>query len=230
MKGWIVGLAAVMILSWAVEAKAGIIVDLFDDGNTDGWTFREFDPRGPGEWSVENQVLVNNASTDWNMGLLDDLFLSDQVIETQLKTSSGYAGVSLWFHDENNWVSAFIYPFSTGLQIQEMVDGISTPFLYDHRTGNDTWYDFRVEADSGTGELAIYLDNDYLLTHQTSSLYRSGQSGVWSGNAPAYFDNFRVTSDDITPVVPEPASLAIWSVLGLVGFGAAWRRKRCSRG
>ncbi len=228
MKGWIVGLAAVMILSWAVEAKAGFIFDGFDDGNADGWTFLEFDRRGPGEWSVENQVLVNNASTDWNMGLLDDVFVSDQVIETQLKTT-GYSGLTLWFHDENNWVSAFIYPFSTGLRIQEMVDGNATPFLYEHRTWNDTWYDFRVEADSQTGELAIYLNNDYILTHQTSSLYRSGQSGVWSGNNPAYFDNFRVTSDDIA-VVPEPASLAIWSVLGLVGFGAAWRRKRCSRG
>ena len=61
MKGWIVGLAAVMILSWAADAKAGIIFDGFDDGNTDGWTFREFDPRGPGEWSVQNLVLVNRV-------------------------------------------------------------------------------------------------------------------------------------------------------------------------
>jgi len=58
MKGWIVGLAAVMVLSWTpVEAKAGIIFDDFNDGNADGWTFLEFDPRGPGEWSVENQAL-----------------------------------------------------------------------------------------------------------------------------------------------------------------------------
>ncbi len=229
MKGWNFGLAAVMVLSWAsVEAQAGFIVDDFNDGNADGWTFLEFDPRGPGDWRVENQALVNNASTDWNMGLVDDLFLSDQVIETQLKTS-GYAGVTLWFHDENNWVSAFIYPFSTGLRVLEMVDGSSTPFLYEHRTGADIWYDLRVEADSNTGELAIYLDDDYILTHQTSSLYRSGQSGVWSGNAPAYFDNFRVTSDEIAPVVPEPASLAIWSVLGLA-VGAAWRGKRFCRG
>ena len=81
---------------------------------------------------------MNSASTDWHIGLVDDLFVSDQVIETKLKTS-GYAGVTLWFHDEYNWVSAFIYPFSTGLRIQEMVDGNSTAFLYEHRTRNDTW-------------------------------------------------------------------------------------------
>ena len=207
-----------------MEAKAAIIFDDFNDGNTDGWTFLEFDPRGPGEWSVENQALVNHASTDWNMGLLDNLFVSDQIVEAQLKTS-GYAGVTLWFHDEYNWTSAFIYPFSTGLRVQEMVDGNATQFLYEHRTWADTWYDFRVEADSNTGELAIYLDNDFILTHQTNSLYRSGLSGVWSGNASAYFDDFQLNSDDIA-VVPEPASLAIWCVLGLVGFGVAWRRKR----
>lgn len=224
MKGWIVGLAAVMVLSWApVEAKAGIIFDDFNDGNADGWTFLEFDPRGPGEWSVENQMLVNYATTDWNVGLVDDLFVSDQVVETQLKTSGGYAGVTLWFHDENNWASAYVYPFSTGLRIQEMVDGNPTPFLYEHRTRNDTWYDFRVEAYSGTGELAIYLDGDYILTHQTNSLYRSGQSGVWSGNAPAYFDNFRVSA------IPEPSSLV--TLTGLLGMGliAGWWRRRRKR-
>lgn len=221
MKGSILGVALVMVLSWTpAQAKAGIIFDDFNDGNADGWTFLGFDPRGAGEWSVENQALVNHATTDWHMGLLDDVFVSDQVIETQLKTSSGYAGVTLWFHDENNWVSAFIYPFSTGLWILEMVDGNSTPSLYEHRTWADTWYDFRVEADSGTGELAIYLDNDYILTHQTNSLYRSGQSGVWSGNNPAYFDDFRLTP------VPEPSTL----VSGLLGAGltgcGAWRRRR----
>ena len=222
MKRWTVGLVVVVALSWApVEAKAGtIFFDNFDDGNADGWVFVEFDPRGPGEWSVENQILLNNAPTDWNMGLVEDLFLSDQVVETQLK-SAGYAGITFWFHDEKNWASAFINPFSSGLQIQEMVDGDSTRFfLYEHRTWGDTWYDFRVEADSKTGELAIYLDNDYILTHQTSSLYRSGLSGVWSGNAPAYFDNFQLSS------VPEPTSLALWSGLGLMGLIAARRRRR----
>ena len=220
MKCWILGLSLVMVLSWTpVQAKAGFFFDDFNDGNADGWTFLEFDTRGPGEWSVENQTLVNNASTDWNMGLLDDVFVSDQVIETKLKTT-GYAGVTLWFHDEDNWVSAFIYPFSTGLRILEMVDGNSTPFLYEHQTLNDTWYDFRVEADSGTGELAIYLDSDFVLAHQTNSLYRSGQSGVWSGNNPAHFDNFRVTA------VPEPSTLVSGLLgMGLAGFGG-WRRRR----
>ena len=156
MKRLIAGLAVVVALSWAPdEVAAAIFWDDFNDGNADGWVFLEFDRRGPGEWSVENQTLVNNAPTDWNIGLVDNLFVSDQVVETQLKTSGGYAGVTLWFHDEYNWVSAYVKPASTGLQIHEMVDGNSTPVLYEYRTWNDTWYDFRVEADSGTGELAM---------------------------------------------------------------------------
>ena len=78
MKRWIVGLATVvvLVLSWGpVEARADSLDD-FNDGNADGWTFLEFDPRGTGEWSVENQTLVNYASTDWHIGLVDDLFVS----------------------------------------------------------------------------------------------------------------------------------------------------------
>ena len=68
--------------------------------------------------------------------------------------------------------------------------------------------------------MAIYLDNDYILTHQADGLYRNGLSGVWSGNAPAYFDDFKLSSDDIA-AVPEPSTLVNGLLgMGLTGFGA----------
>ena len=59
MKRLIVGLVVVVALSWASdEAAAESFFDNFNDGNADGWVFLEFDTRGPGEWSVENQTLT----------------------------------------------------------------------------------------------------------------------------------------------------------------------------
>jgi hypothetical protein len=47
-------------------------------------------------------------------------------------------------------------------------------------------------------------------------------------NSPNFNDDFTVYSMtvDAQSPVPEPASIAVWSVLGLVGAGLAWRRKR----
>ena len=40
------------------------------------------------------------------------------------------------------------------------------------------------------------------------------------------FDNLVVEADSITGVIPEPSSLAIWSLLGLTFGGVDWRRYR----
>jgi hypothetical protein len=47
-------------------------------------------------------------------------------------------------------------------------------------------------------------------------------------NSPNFNDDFTVYSMtvDAQSPVPEPASIAVWSVLGLMGAGLAWRRKR----
>ena len=52
---------------------------------------------------------------------------------------------------------------------------------------SDRWYNLKVDADSATGELAIYLDDAYIFTYFASTPYRSGLSGVISGNDSRIF-------------------------------------------
>ncbi len=51
--------------------------------------------------------------------------------------------------------------------------------------------------------------------------------GVGVNNNSVYFDNFRFEVEET--VIPEPASLIVWSVLGAVGVAITWyRRKRAA--
>jgi LPXTG-motif cell wall-anchored protein len=47
---------------------------------------------------------------------------------------------------------------------------------------------------------------------------------------PPYWNSVQVAFDDVTATgIPEPASVLVWGLLGLVGAGfAAWRRKRAA--
>ena len=97
-----------------------------------------------------------------------------------------------------NYVSIAVYPFSAGIAIWEKVDGTTTSVYYGHRTSHNTWYNLSVDADSASGEISIYIDGTYVSTYTASTPYRTGLSGVTSGNGGAYFDNFELTSNDIS--------------------------------
>ena len=112
----------------------------------------------------------------------------------------GYGGVVFWYQDISSWVSVNAYPLSTGITVIEYIDGIFNVNNYNYRTSLDRWYNLKVEADSETGALAVYLDNAYLFTHVANTAHRTGLSGVIAGNAGGYFDDFRLTSDDIPPI------------------------------
>jgi len=150
---------------------------------------------------------------------VDNLLISDQVIEAQMRTI-GYAGVVLWYQENHNSWVAIYHNYQTGMWVVELIDGIGHGYSYGGPSiGSTTWYDLRVDADSVTGDLKVYLDDVYLFTHRTSNPYRTGLSGLWSGNAVGYFDNFSLTSDDIAPV-PEPATMLLLAsgLVGLVGL------------
>ena len=199
------------------QGQAGSFSDNFNDGNANGWVF----PRG--EWSVENETLVQRSFGDGNKALVDNLLISNQVIETQL-SSAGYSGVVFW-HQDDHWV-AINLACQSGIAITQFFDGNYYQYVYSKYYIDARRYDVRVDADSSSGELDIYV-NDYIndpliFTYQTSTPYRTGLSGLWSGNEVGYFDNFRLTSDDIAPV-PEPATMLLLAS-GLVGL-AGFRRK-----
>ena len=234
MKRLIVGLAAVMVLNWAlVEAKAGtIFFDDFDDGNADGWVFpvNSGMSQGPGQWSVENGALAQEYFGDNNVGLVDDLILSDQVIEAQVRTTRGYAGFAFWYQQVDDTLANYVAMsnWSTGnARVVEFTDGQAAVYYYPAPRFDDTdwrFYDWKVEADSATGAMTVYLDDTYVFTHTVTTPYRTGLSGVYSGNEHGYFDDFRLT-DDIAPI-PEPSTLVTFTGLlgmGMIGYG--WRRR-----
>lgn len=216
----------VLIITMTVPAEAltvtdGMISDDFNDGDAEGWWLSPM-----GEWSIEIGILSQGSplGEDWIIGLVDDFLFSDQSVETQVSTPA-YGGVTLWHQDNMNFVSVFAYPTWTGLVVLEVIDGgqaVIEPYL--HRTWHNTWYDLRVDADSTSGELAIYLDDVYIFSHDVITTNRSGLSGVFSGNlGGADFDNFKVISDDINPV-PEPATIILLST-GLLGLAGVSRKK-----
>lgn len=194
----------VVLLGGLVQpSQGGTFFDDFDDGNADGWVFpyNSSQTQFPGGvWSVEDGTLVQHTGTDGNNGLVDNLVISDQVIEAQMHTV-GYAGVVLWYQQvDNDWANfvAVFHNYQTGMWVGEMIDGHAYGYSYGGPwIGSDTWYDLRVEADSATGNLTVDLDGVSLFTHVARTPYRTGLSGVYSGNEHGYFDNFRVTSNDI---------------------------------
>ena len=218
MKSLITGLAAVvLVLSWApAEVTAAVFFDDFNDGNADGWVFpyNSGQSQGPGDWTVENGELVQHFFGDNNAALVDNLIISDQVIEAQMRTQ-GYTGVALWYNqvdqDWANWI-AVSHNYQTGMWVHEFIDGVGTRYSYGGPwIPSTTWFDLKVEADSATGSLTTYLDGAYLFTHFANTPYRTGLSGLRSGNHFGYFDNFRLPSAHI---IPEPSTLIIWSLLG----------------
>lgn len=226
MKKSILVLIAVLMLT--ANANAGVIFDDFNDGNTDGWLFpyNSAMSQGPGDWSVENGVLVQHVFGDANSGLVDNLLISDQTIEVQT-SSAGYAGVVLWYQQVNNtlanYISFVINPYSSGLSLGVIKDGQATKLDYQYRTWPSQWYDLRVDANSSTGELNVFVDDAFVFSYQADTPYRTGLSGVYSGNYYGYFDNFRLTSNDIQPI-PEPSTILLLG-FGLLGAGRYRRRK-----
>jgi len=225
MKRRIVLVSAIVIVSlftpWAsVNVYADIFFDDFNDGDADGWWLGHNQFGQYGNWRIENGSLLQNRPGDGYVALVEDLLFSSQTIETQLKMNSvaGYGGITLWHKDYNNWIRVRVYPAAGNIYVTENIDG-SRPdrFLYPYQTSHNTWYNLRVDVDSPSGELGVYIDDNYLFTYTAITPYRTGSSGVFSGNSGGYFDDFSI--------VPVPSAVLL-ATLGLTFSGGLLRRRR----
>jgi hypothetical protein len=181
-----------------------LFLDEFNDGNADGWWlgYSHANHSVYGNWRVENGVLVQDMGGDGFVALVENFQISDQIIETKLKFNgpAGYGGFTLWFQDYNNLVFINAYPAADFISVAEWINGIGTGTTYSHPLNYDNaWHTMRVLVLSGTGDLMVYIDNEYLFTHHTSTTQRTGQSGLMNGNSGGYFDDFMVSSGDSAP-------------------------------
>jgi hypothetical protein len=186
-------------------AYAGTFMDDFNDGNADGWQLGySLHSFIPGNWRIEDGALVQNIGADEVFAVLNNYEFSDQIVSVDVKSNApqgGYGGLILWFKDDYNWVITRIYPVYRQVWVQEAVGGVETYAFYPAPSLLDyTWHKFKIDVNSTNGEIKIFLDGNYLLTHNAITLNRLGRSGVENGNSGAYFDNFNIISD----VIPEP--------------------------
>ena len=187
----ILACAFLLIFIGMANANEETFFDDFNDGDTEGWWLSS-----SGNWSIENGSLRQDNqgnNEDWVKGLVENLEISNQIIETKVNTQ-GYGGVVFWYQDDVNYFSVIIYPLRRGLNINEGKEEGGVSLRYNFPTTHDTWYTLRVNVNSVTGLIDIYIDGSYIFTYKATTMICTGKSGVVSGNGGAYFDDFKITN------------------------------------
>lgn len=93
----------------------------------------------------------------------------------------------------------------------------------------DTWYSFRLSIDIAANSYDIYRDGNLLASGASfrgspTYLNRVCFAGTTGGIVGGYLDDLRITA------IPEPTSLIVWLLLGVVGITVGWWRQRGDAG
>ena len=192
----LIGLVALFGLV-ATPTYAASFSEKFNKAHSNKWDF-SYSPYGPGRsgnWRIENKMLIQDEGGDNFIALVKNIQNADQTIETQLNINpNSYGGVTVWFKDGANYVSVILYPGHGEIWVEENINNTMNLFRYAGVSGERTWFTLKVITTSTSGKLDIYLNNVYILTHNTITTYRIGNSGLMSGNGGGYFDNFSIVS------------------------------------
>lgn len=184
------------IIGLAQSANAATVFDDFNDGNADGWISAppyEGAPSSGNYRVVDGKVTQDEGGDNFNF-LLDNYIVSDQSVEARmLNNDMGYVGFTIWHKDNDNWVYVEYPPYGYFYVIEKW-SGVSQVYTFYEYPMERKWRTFKINANSTTGELGLYLDGEYILTHTVkANSSRTGLSGFTSGNAGGWFDDFRLT-------------------------------------
>ena len=177
-----------------------VFFDDFNDGNFDGWWINHSvaDHIDDGNWRIENGSPVEDAGHDGELAMIENQQFSSQTDEMKVKTfgPGGGVGFTIWHQDDVNWTMVVIDPGHGWIRAGTQVSGVSYGYQYPLASlEHDTWYNLKIEADSVSGDLKVFLDGNYLFTHTMETPNRIGLSGVSAGNAGGSFDDFKLTSN-----------------------------------
>ncbi len=172
------------------------IFDKFNNTNTKKWWFGycHSNPSIYADWRVENGILVQDYGCDGALALIEDSQFSKQVVEVDLKIlgPSGFGGFVIWYQNDVNLVGVGVGNGTIG--VSETENGVwhGANYSFDFNINENRWVNFEVRVNSESGNLDIYADGDFFVSHHLTTSNRTGQTGLYTGNAGAYFDNFRL--------------------------------------
>jgi hypothetical protein len=76
-----------------------------------------------------------------------------------------------------------MYPaYSSGLRVVERINGVSQTYIYPYTYSYYQLYELKINANSITGEIEVYVDDVYLFTHTTTTSIKTGLSGLNSNS------------------------------------------------
>ena len=213
---------AIIVAEMSDPCYAGKLTfwDNFSDGKLDGWIFASRDGRVDYDpalnWSVADKRLLEDSGWDTQFALVDNISFSSQSIAVKVEILY-WAGIALWYRDINNFVIITKYPSGAGsaIYVGEVVDGIASTSTYTYSGTQSISFNFRVDANSSTGQLDFYVGGEHVFTHTVQTTVRTGLSGLVSGNGGGYFDNFRVTSLDAETIILDPLDYGHYESTGL---------------
>ena len=228
MRRWIVPLTLVVVLAWALDLRAAVITS-YDVANA-----RE---SGFGCWAHEydDDGIVDNGDGTFDYsggsGTLNDGLLGTSHLDTQLFCVSDSPSITLYLDTATNVTEIRLYSFDALLNripgnlatVNVTIGTVTVPVT-------TTGFGPATLSQSNSNELLLLLDSK-LTSQAAETVTLSGftATGCWSdyfsiseitvtGNAAAESSN--------PPIVPEPASLAIWLWGACTGLGAIAVRRR----